>query len=1389
MHPGLELWFLCISMDLTPDEKLWVNTELINEIPKGGKTKIVIWDESFLHGKINEPLFNGLKQSFFNELELSTEWFKNTFNKTFSIVKNKFDAILYVPNEHFEVYYVNPILCNEKFIEQRISYYPRKLEELWIEAKKKLKRLEYTTELWRPVFNQYIQGYSKFNKAFEELLPKLKKRLNNITPNNFEKLIGDDYEQEILFFNNIKHELDSLKPNWPTGEGLERSGLEKQSDDEQYRKIWDLESTHKQILEELKYYVSHSNMPITWRLAHYHGNGGDGKTNFSVGLAKEFIDKGFPAIYIPAILFTGDNPLSDQILNILDIKSGYSFGDFLDCVDTLGRIYDKRIPIILDGLNESVNVNGFLNDRLSLDLPQIETDILERKNLVLLTTCRASYREAIWENVNQSDKRFHPIYGFTNLEDKKKLTRNYFKHYKIQADLSFLSLERFTKPLYLKIFCESINSERKNIKQVTLGFDSIYSIFENFVARCNDNIFKRIKKEGKIAPTPATRNLASHALERIAKELWEEHKRAFLLDDLIAFIDEGSRTDYKYSITKKLLDEELLFIRNWYNGGEHVYLTYDLMAGYFIAKYLIDNVTDFEIFFESEQIRVLIGDDGTKLHPNHEDIVDGLCSLLPIKKRQFVHEIIGKPKKGDSNIKQRLYNKSIAATILLSPEFILEKQVRYLRGLSKHPKNLTRLITLSEDVMFVVDHPFNFSFWSLRLAELTMQDRDITWTEYLRNLREDFLEDLFAEFDILQTNSVLTEEQNAKIFLAADFLKWTFTSTSKSLKGKSANALYRFALKFPALFLKDFYASAALNDPTIFEWMCLVLNTASIVLLKERENKYENEFLDLSKFLSDEVFNPKGTHSTNHLITRNYAYGTLKLLCRKFSKLAQVVDLIAIRKNFSKIGIIQWEQAVDVNAGQYRDGNSLIGYYFDKEKMSHIARGKGHQYNKTPEYLAIQANLRWRAYQLGYKFELFGKIDIEIVSYQHWGENHASTERYADKYIDIAFYEFCGYLDGQDEFDSYDEIGFLHAFEPKHDPTAKTTVDDHSLRSDRFPVRQFIDTKISLSAWCGDHSNPDVSDYLERKDFQQKRGEWVLLYGLVHQHNKAKERQFFFQADTVLVRNKDLKTVRTAFLADSQLAHGGRNLPHTDKLHEAEIPDGERVPHNEFVKWYYSASSKIEDKEYIKIVLVQNGKRLSEKKADKIWIEVLEEANYVAPSRMSLANGLMPIIKYSSSSDSSLAENFEDIFRSRNIELVEEKFTEKETVYTEATIDVLIPLHRHKQKIYLCKNLIDELGLSTGPDSKDLYDSHGELASFNYNYEVEYVDQEEFTYLRKDLLDKYLNKNELTMFQLVWGERDYYPIDGNWDLERKRSIRNKEPFSHAYEYVPKSRKK
>lgn len=1386
LHPEMESWYLCLSMDLTPEEQGWIQSTLSKQIPSDHPCKIIVWNESFIHEKLNQPLFNGLKHAFFNSLELNQDWFSQTFKKAFTLVENKFDSFLYTPNEEFEYNYVNPLLCNEKFKTNRTAYYPKKLSELLEDGDKKLNKLENTNDMFRTLFNKYLNCYADFDLLATGLLPEIKARLENLTPNTVDKLSVQDFSQEVDSFRAIVSELDNFRRNWYQ-ENIAETNLQKEKQVIDYlSKIREVDRTYTEFIEELNYFVTHSSLPLKRRSAHFLGNGGDGKTNLAVALAKDYLDEEIPAIFLPAILLTGPNALSDQLLSLLDIKSDYSFAEFLDCLDELGRIHNRRIPFILDGLNEAIDSRGGLNDRLVLDLPRLELDFLVRKNLVLITTCRISYQEKIWGFNALSDPRFHFLYGFTNQHDKKKLVRKYFKHYKIQADLSFLSLERFTKPLYLKLFCESVNSQKKELKQVTLGFDSIYQIFEDFVKLCDSNIFRKIEKAGKLPPIAANKKLASKVLAKLGQQLWEDHQRAVPLEDLMKMADGRIVDDYHNSITKALLDEELLFVRNCIDDEEHVYLTYDLLAGYFIAKHLLDIVDDFSVFFESTEAQILVGTDYHQLHPNHEDILDGICSLLPIMKNIFLHDLVHKSGTKMTKLQSQLFAKSIKTTILLSPNFIPEVQVEYLRKLAKIPKNFSKMLALSDAVWFVSGHPFNFRFWSSLVGGMAMNERDSLWSEFIRsNLRENFLDELIVEFEELLSAKQLSAEQQEKISLVAEFLVWTLTSTNRKTKEQSGNALFMLGTRFPDVLQVHFYKAAETRDLFVLEWMCAAVYTSVIYLVKGSLEGHKEGLLELACFLRDEVLTPDGRYATSHLSIRNYSVQTLRFLVKKVPEIEAKIDLNGLLERLDQLGITHWIEAEDLNEDDYRDGNSLIDYYFNKEKMPHISTGLGSEYNPTSEYLSIQAKLRWRAYQLGYEFTRFGELDKEIANRKHWGGDFSETDRYADKYIDIAFQEYCGFLEAQDSFESFQDMGYVRAFKPNYDPMEIEDPTDDFLPEERFEVEWFIDPIVSLKEWGNDSSVPNLSKYLHRDTFLDKKGNWILMNGLVHQHDKESERQFFSKVDTVLIRNADLSKALAVFLKETKFRNAGTSIPQTENIHASEIPDGESIPINEWSQRHYSVTSVPVENEYTRMVLIKDNERLGEEESDLLWDSIVKNLQVIFLPRTAPSAYNVHIRMFRKEHDEK-QETIEEALERMGIEVIQEKFTKQETEEVDEEIDVFVPVRYHMDKVYICKNLIDHLDLSSPRNRTDLLDSDGSLASFSYSYKVVYADQESFTYLRQDLLEQYLKENDLAMFQIIWGERDFYPADGDWTRSiRSNTERHYTSFYQAIEYKAK----
>ena len=126
------------------------------------------------------------------------------------------------------------------------------------------------------------------------------------------------------------------------------------------------------------------------------GEAGIGKTHIACNICDDRLKAELPALFISGIRFTSDRPVEEQLLRILDIPSSYSWNDFLQALSAAAEAYHTRIPLIIDGLNESTH-NGTFSNIWRLGLKGLVQEIAQTKNLVLITTCRTSYKEAIWE--------------------------------------------------------------------------------------------------------------------------------------------------------------------------------------------------------------------------------------------------------------------------------------------------------------------------------------------------------------------------------------------------------------------------------------------------------------------------------------------------------------------------------------------------------------------------------------------------------------------------------------------------------------------------------------------------------------------------------------------------------------------------------------------------------------------------------------------------------------------------------------------------------------------------------------------------------------------------------------------------------------------------------
>lgn len=348
---------------------------------------------------------------------------------------------------------------------------------------------------------------------------------------------------------------------------------------------------------------------------------GHGKTHFACSVATSMLNREKPAILVTGYKFRDCNGCESKLTELLQMPNGGTIGDVLDVLDYLGELYQCRVPIIIDGLNEAAPNER----RWKEELPPLRRKIRERKNLVLITTCREKedYINAIY-GCDSYEKTEHPIL-LTGIENKNLLqaVTRYFNKYKIQPNtLSAHSL--FTNPLLLKIFCET-NKNRGN-----------FDVNDHTLATCmkdySDNLITTI------ATTAGKHDRILHhkietGLNKISWMIWERGERSVDFYTDFAEVFESQ--------TEAFLNEGMCFMIDNVGGEERIQFSYDLVAGYHIAKAIVVKNKTAEEFVEfiDKQYTHLFGEER---HTLAEDVIKSLFYLVPMHYGQEWFELMSR---------------------------------------------------------------------------------------------------------------------------------------------------------------------------------------------------------------------------------------------------------------------------------------------------------------------------------------------------------------------------------------------------------------------------------------------------------------------------------------------------------------------------------------------------------------------------------------------------------------------------------------------------------------------------------------------------------------------------------------------------------------------------
>ena len=866
---------------------------------------------------------------------------------------------------------------------------------------------------------------------------------------------------------------------------------------------------------DLKHALSH-------RLVAIAAKAGCGKTQLSAQLTAATEDR--PG----GILLYGKNLQSRQTLNDLARhitihgEQVNNFETLLAAVDAAGERSGRRLPIVIDGLNEAEDPRDWKAILASLEVG------LEKYSYTMIV---CTLRPTIAEEALPPNLATLKIKGFERHTDDA--IECYFQHYRISPSQFMLPRKLLSHPLTLRIFCDVTNPERKHVVAVESVPSSLTALFERYVTQVANRIQELASRNA-----PHQRFEIIDAIQKIGLALWVNDIRVMGEAEARKLIGDSNRP-WPASIIYALQDNGILIREYDAESDERcISIVFDPLAGHIIAEALLKKYSrsNVESWFQDKVRPKLLGE-GDPRHPLADDVFRSLIGLLP---RRRLGSHLWKLLKGP------LKEQALTKTAWLEGDYLDSETVSELSKLiNSLPYRSHRIYDRIWESRAIPSYPLNASFLDSVLRLMSIPDRDLSWTEWIRENKRGIIYDI-RQVEERWRNSKLLREQDV---LLARWIMWTLTSTVRSLRDCGTRALYHFGCINPQDLFAMTLSSLEVNDPYVSERMMAACYGVAMSLWADPKGSKLCEALpDMAEKIIDQMFAPGAPHSTCHTLKRDYAVGLVTLAAK--------VNRHCIPKQRQRYAFefkhtpSPFPEASTITDSDVADAKQAVRMDFRNYTMGRLVPDRYNYDFDNRDYQDIRRQIYWRILDLGYSPSKFGDAerDISIDSRPRRGGGFGKIDRYGKKYSWIAFFEMYGVLLNR---------GVLPAglsgerpsdadIDPSFPEPPKTWLPELSDLFDGSPT----DPKD----WSKYGPDPDYSHLLKCTCVDGHEGPWALLHGYVVQKSKRDERLVWTSIRCYFVESRQIPDFFSRFESVENI---GSSLPKTQSgfhAYAGEIP-------------------------------------------------------------------------------------------------------------------------------------------------------------------------------------------------------------------------------------------
>jgi len=745
-------------------------------------------------------------------------------------------------------------------------------------------------------------------------------------------------------------------------------------------------------------YVGLANNPFLLLL----GEAGIGKTHFLCDIAKKRLADGYPTIILLGHHFQQFTEPGEQITRILGLD--ISFEKLVQILHHQAVKTKNRCLLVIDAINEGDK------DGWRKTLNGLIKQIRLFRGVGLVVSCRTPFEQI---TIPKRPKPgtivlFHR--GFREIELDAQAA--FFTYYKIPTPEVPLLIPEFSNPLFLKLFCKSledatVKKKHKQIKDIASGQKGMTYIFESFVRERT----KHIKNSFPLFRGDCWNNVFKKIAEKMAEEKREWIYKSELKDILNMRKAEAFINNL---ISEGMLHDTLEWLQGQKDPIEAVRFPYQKFSDHIIARYLLKNylnASNENTIKESLARETALG----SLFRAKRDIYarSGIIEALMIEfptRIKIKGELLDfLDKKDITDATDALIEAFINGLIWRDPESINDSTNKWVNRFLGHSHFKNRMIDTLVALAAKPKHPYNAAKLSRFLKAMKMSKRDLFWAEFLREQKyHNSIYRILLWIEMTRAQTI--GKEYAQMYIT--IMMWTLTSTNRSLRDRATRASYYIGCRFPETLFDLTKESLKINDPYVPERMLAA--SYGVAMALQHEPSFSTKILlDFAKGLYDLMFKKEAVYSTTHILARDYARHTIEIALLHNPDLLIVEGKKRISPPFKDGGIRRWGKSEDKNIDEYRGGNYPFGIDFNNYTIGYLLpKRSNYDFNDT-EYIQVKSNMWWRIYQLGYSLKDFGEIDKVIARRDNYGfapgADSRKVDRYGKKYCWIVWYEIAGF--------------------------------------------------------------------------------------------------------------------------------------------------------------------------------------------------------------------------------------------------------------------------------------------------------------------------------------------------------------------------------------------